>query len=126
LVNPILMAIVPVIVLLIPGLRTIPFFFRLRMKLRILRWYRALLALEKDVLGANAHANREDLLTRLDHIEQGVNQMKVPASFADQFYALRGYIAFVRNQLVDRSRSLRCRACSIRPSSSTAFRRLTP
>jgi hypothetical protein len=38
-------------------------------------------------------------LSRLDQIEAGVNHMKVPASFADQFYALRGYVAFVRNQL---------------------------
>ncbi len=103
LVNPILVAIVPIVVLLIPGLRAIPFVFRLRMKLRMYRWYRALMALERDVLGASRGTGREDLLTRLDHIEQGVNQMKVPASFADQFYALRGYIAFVRTQLVDRS-----------------------
>jgi hypothetical protein len=107
LVNPILVAIVPVVVLLIPGLRAIPFVFRLRMRLRIYRWYRALLTLEKEVLGSSGGTNREELLTRLDHIEHGVNQMKVPASFADQFYALRGYIAFVRNQLANPSRARR-------------------
>jgi TRAP-type uncharacterized transport system substrate-binding protein len=101
LVNPILVAIVPVIVLLVPGLKAIPFIFRLRMRLRIYRWYRALLTLERDVLGAADPAKHADLLARLDHIEQGVHMMKVPASFADQFYALRGYIAFVRNQLVN-------------------------
>jgi TRAP-type uncharacterized transport system substrate-binding protein len=105
LVNPILVAIVPVIVLLVPGLRAIPFIFRLRMRLRIYRCYRALLTLEKDVLGRVDPAKHLDLLARLDHIEQGVHRMKVPASFADQFYALRGYIAFVRNQLVKNSGS---------------------
>ena len=72
--------------------------FRLRIRLRIYRWYRALLALEKETLSSGP-ANREELLARLDQIEQGVNHMKVPASFADQFYALRGYVAFVRSQL---------------------------
>jgi hypothetical protein len=39
------------------------------------------------------------LLTRLGHIEKTVNKMKVPASFADQFYVLRQNIIFVRNKL---------------------------
>ena len=35
---------------------------------------------------------------RLDHIEEEVNKMKVPGSFADQFYGLRGDIGFVRDR----------------------------
>jgi hypothetical protein len=100
LVKGILVAIVPIIVLLVPGLKVIPFVFRLRVRLKIYRWYRALLALEREMLDGFEPARQEDLLVRLDQIEQGVNRMKVPVSFADQFYALRGYIAFVRNQLV--------------------------
>jgi hypothetical protein len=100
LVNPILVAIVPIIVLLVPGMKAIPFIFRLRVRLKIYRWYRELLALEREVLDGVHPAPNEDLIARLDHIEQGVNRMKVPVSFADQFYALRGYIAFVRNQLM--------------------------
>jgi TRAP-type uncharacterized transport system substrate-binding protein len=107
LVNPILVAIVPMIVLLIPGMRMIPFIFRLRMKLRMYRWYRALLALEKDVISPEPSTGRTELLARLDEIEKGVNQMKVPASFADQFYALRGYITFVRNQIAENTQPRR-------------------
>ena len=101
LVYPLLVAIVPVIVLLIPALKAIPFLFRLRVRLRIYRWYRALLTLEREVLAATGHQAHADLMSRLQHIEQGVNRMKVPASFADQFYALRGYIAFVRDQVIN-------------------------
>lgn len=104
LVNPILVAIVPVIVLLVPGLKAIPFIFRLRVRLRIYRWYRALLTLEREIQASPNAGNRDELLVRLGQIEQGVNHMKVPASFADQFYALRGYIAFVRNQLATNPR----------------------
>ena len=39
------------------------------------------------------------MLARLDEIEHAVNRMKVPASFADQFYSLRGHIDFVRERL---------------------------
>jgi TRAP-type uncharacterized transport system substrate-binding protein len=99
LVNRILVAFVPVVVLLIPAMKVVPSLFSLRIKLRIYRWYRALLLLERDALGPLTPGKRQELLERLDHIEQEVNKMKVPASFADQFYALRGHIRFVRDRL---------------------------
>jgi TRAP-type uncharacterized transport system substrate-binding protein len=98
LVNRIVVVIVPAIVLLIPAVRVIPTLLRLRVKLRLYRWYRALLLLDRELLG-NHSGNREELLKRLDDIEKAVNRMKVPASFADQFYGLRGHINFVRDRL---------------------------
>jgi hypothetical protein len=98
LVNRILVVIVPAIVLLIPALRLIPTLLQLRVKLRLYRWYRALLLLDKELL-ANSPGNREEFLKRIDDIEAAVNKMKVPASFADQFYGLRGHINFVRQRL---------------------------
>ena len=101
LVNRILVVFVPMVVVLIPGLRLIPVIFQWRVKLRIFRWYRALLALERDLIVELTPGMREELLQRLDNIEQAVNKMKVPASFAEQFYVLRGHIGFVRNRLSD-------------------------
>ena len=40
------------------------------------------------------------MLKRLDDIEKGVNSLKMPISFADQFYVLREHISFVRERLV--------------------------
>ena len=68
------------------------------MRLRIYRWYRALMVLEKDMAGG---VNREELLHRLENIEKAVNKMKVPASFAEQFYGLRGNIENVREDLTN-------------------------
>jgi hypothetical protein len=65
----------------------------------IFRWYRSLLALEKDVQSRDARAQTHKYLARLDQIEGAVNKMKVPASFADQFYGLRGHIGFVRERI---------------------------
>jgi len=39
------------------------------------------------------------LLQRLDEIERAVKQLKMPASFADQFYNLRAHIDYVRLKL---------------------------
>jgi len=101
LVNRILVVFVPMVVLLIPGLRTIPAIYRWRISLGIYRWYRALLALEQELLAHVEPEKRQELLMRLDHIDQAVNKMKVPASFAEQFYVLRGHIGFVRARLMN-------------------------
>src|SRR5207247_11202127 len=84
LANRILVVIVPAVVLLIPALRVIPTLLRLRVKLRLYRWYRALLLLDRELL-TNAPEKRDEFLKRLDEIERAVNRLKVPASFADQF-----------------------------------------
>jgi hypothetical protein len=100
LVNRTLVVVVPMVIVLLPGLRTIPAFFRWRIRLRIYRWYRALLVLERDLIAPLAQEERMKLLGRIDHIEEEVHRMKVPAYFADQFYVLRGHIDFVRDRLI--------------------------
>jgi TRAP-type uncharacterized transport system substrate-binding protein len=100
LVNRIIVVLVPVVLVLLPGLRIIPMLYQWRVKLRIYRSYRALLTLEKEMFSHTSSQKREELLKRLDHIEGEVNKMKVPASSADQFYALRGHIDFVHDRLI--------------------------
>lgn len=105
LVNRILVAFVPLVVVLIPVLRIVPVLYRWRIKLRIYRWYRVLRVLEQDLMAHLATEKRDEFLERLDQVEKEVNKMKVPASFGDQFYGLRGHISFVRNRLLDNARS---------------------
>jgi hypothetical protein len=91
-----LVVVVPTIVVLIPVLRSIPACYRWRVRSRIYGYYRALLSLERELFGELEPGKREQLLKRLDEIENAVNRMKVPTFFADQFYGLRGHIDFVR------------------------------
>jgi TRAP-type uncharacterized transport system substrate-binding protein len=105
LLRRVLLAFVPAIVVLIPGLRVIPAMLKLRIRLRLYRWYRALLALERGSAGATSLEKRREWLAKLDHIESEVNRLKVPASFADQFYGLREHIQFVRGRLADSAES---------------------
>ncbi len=100
LLNRILVVFVPLILVLIPGMRSIPAIYRWQMRLRIFRWYRALMVLEKDLAARRMPEAEKELLIRLDHIEHAVHKMKVPASFADQFYELRVHIGFVRERLI--------------------------
>jgi TRAP-type uncharacterized transport system substrate-binding protein len=102
LTNRILVVFVPMVVVLIPALRSIPSLYRWRIRLIIYRWYRALLGIERDMIAQRATGGRVELLNRLNRIEQSVNMMKVPASFADQFYILRGHIDFVRERLKEK------------------------
>jgi hypothetical protein len=99
----ILVVFVPAVVVLIPALRVIPALYRLRIRLLISRWYRALLTLERNLLGAAPGESLERSMARLDTIETEVNRMKVPASFADQFYSLRQHIDYVRARLTTRT-----------------------
>lgn len=101
LMSRILVIFVPIVVVLIPGLRFLHRLYRWRIELRFNRWYRALLVLERDLVSQSAPGKREDLLWRLDNIEKTVNKMKVPASFADQFYELLWHISFVRDRLMN-------------------------
>lgn len=101
LTSRILVVFVPTLVVLVPVLRSIPYLYRWRIRTRIYRRYRALLSLERELYPEPSPGKRAELLRRLDEIEKAVNRMTVPASFADQFYSLRGHIAFVRRLITE-------------------------
>lgn len=101
--NRVMVAFVPILLVLIPGLRLVPAIYRWRAQLRIYRWYRKLLVLEREVALEHTPARRQDLLQRLNEIETVVTGMKVPASFANLFYSLREHIDYVRARLAARS-----------------------
>ena len=99
LINRILVVFVPLVIILIPGLKSIPALFHWRMKLRINRWYRQLLQVEQDALRRLDAGERDPLGRRIDAIEAEVHKMKVPAAYGDQFYVLQTHISFVRGKL---------------------------
>ncbi len=99
LINRILVVFVPLIIILIPGMKSIPALFRWRIQLRINRWYRLLLLVEQNAIKQEKTENQNGLARRIDEIESEVNKMKVPASYGEQFYMLRTHINFVRNKL---------------------------
>ncbi len=93
-----LVFLVPIVVLLIPGLKMVPKFYNWRVRSRIYRVYGKLIALERSMLSRPAPKELKEMLQRLDDIEAEVNKMKMPLAFADQFYVLRDHIDFVRGR----------------------------
>lgn len=100
LLNRILVAVVPLALVLVPTIKFLPFAYRFRIQLKIYKCYRPLLRLEREAQAGNlTKEEAEELLKRLDEIEDSVNHLKVPASFASAFYELRGHVGFVRKRL---------------------------
>jgi hypothetical protein len=99
LLNRTLFVLLPIIVVVIPGLRFLPQLYSWRVNGRIHRRYGELMALERETLGNPSEERRAELLDRLDEIENSVITSKVPGSHADQLYILREHIGFVRAKL---------------------------
>jgi hypothetical protein len=88
--------------LLIPLSRIVPPLYVWRVRSRVYRWYGQLRGVEHDLAAAEGKDREElrrSLLDRLDRIEDRVNQMSIPLSFADELYGLRSHINFVRERV---------------------------
>ena len=100
LADRVLVMLVPIAIVLVPGLRYLPSLYSWRIRRRIHRRYGELMALERAALApVLTPEERAALLVRLDEIEKAVITGKIPASFADQTYVLREHIAFARARL---------------------------
>ena len=89
------LVLLPLIAILIPLSRTVPPLYEFRVRSRIFRWYGQLRGVE-DAIGTRPAA---ELLDELQGIEQRVEQVTVPLSYADELYALRTHIQMVGNRL---------------------------
>lgn len=90
--------------LIVPAPRLVPTLYRWRVRSRVYRWYGALMAIERDMLGTPTPEQHKEILTRLDDIQESVNNIKTPLSFADQLYVLREHISWVRHRLEQQAR----------------------
>ena len=89
------LVLLPLIAILIPLSRTVPPLYEFRVRSRIFRWYGQLRGVE-EAIGTRPAA---ELLDELQGIEQRVERVTVPLSYADELYALRTHIQMVGNRL---------------------------
>jgi len=97
--NRVLVVFVPMILVFVPGIRSIPVLYQWHMRLRIFRLYNALTILEKDIIGPVSTEKIEELHRQIETIENTLNKMKVPSSFGEQLSGLRDHIDSVRSKL---------------------------
>ena len=103
LIERIVAIVVPLTIVLVPGLKVAPAIFRWRVMSRIYRWYAVLQRIEHDSYDGALDARRcDELLHRLGHVEATVRKLVVPPAYGDLLYDLRGHIAAVRANLVAR------------------------
>lgn len=100
LLNRAAVVLVPILVVLIPGLRFAPNLYGWRISRRIYKRYGELMALERASLEPTTPEQSTALIERLGEIEKSIINMKVPGAFADQIYVLRRHIQFVRESLI--------------------------
>jgi TRAP-type uncharacterized transport system substrate-binding protein len=99
LLDRIVVVLLPVLLVVIPGLRYLPALYNWRIKSRIDRRYRQLMALERSSLGDLSAQHRAVLIERLAQIENSVIALKIPGSHAESLYVLREHVQFVRENL---------------------------
>ncbi len=90
-------ALFSIIAVLIPLARVLPPLYTFRIRSRIFRWYRNLRQIEHDLAAKSAPAR--ELLERLEKLEEKAKSIAVPLAYTDELYALRSYIAMVREKL---------------------------
>jgi hypothetical protein len=99
LVNRAVVVLVPIIVVLVPGLRIVPQLYGWRITNRIYKRYGELMAVERASLETTTPDQRAVLLERLAEVENSVISAKMPGAYANQIYVLRQHIHFVRERL---------------------------
>lgn len=95
--------VLPLLTLAIPLMRIAPPAYRWQVKRKIYRWYKHLRRLEEDLWRAHDDKARGKLLERLDGLQRDVGKVAVPLSYADQLYALRLHIDFLRQRIETRA-----------------------
>jgi hypothetical protein len=106
LIDRVLVVLLPLLVIVVPATRLAPQLYRWRVRSRIYRWYGALMAIDREVMSsARTPELQQRIGKRLDEIEQAVNDLRTPPSFADQLYVLREHVGLVRGRLKNSSSS---------------------
>ena len=89
--------------LILPLSKVVPPLDVWRIRSRVYRWYGQLRTVEQALEEAPEERRAEiyaEQLKRLNEIEEMVNQISIPLSFADGLYGLRSHSNFVRQRVL--------------------------
>ena len=84
-------------------MRLVPVLYAWGVRRRIFRLYGELKFLEAEMDVRAPEAAVEDLIDRLDGIEDRANHLRVPTMFAQLLYTVRHHISLVRTRLMHRA-----------------------
>jgi TRAP-type uncharacterized transport system substrate-binding protein len=94
-----ILIVIPIIAFILPLFKVVPNLYHWRLRSRIYQRYGELKHIETQITPHTSKILADDLLNRLDLIEDRVNRMKMPSNFSEYIYSLKGHIQFVRERL---------------------------
>lgn len=96
--------VIPLLTML-PIVRLAPPAYRWQIQRKIYQWYKRLRRIEAELDGATSPEQRGKLRQELDDVQQRLTKLKLPLSYAQQLYDLRGHVDFVRERLHEEATS---------------------
>lgn len=98
-IDRLVVLLIPLVTLLYPLFKVLPPTYRWRIRYRIFRYYRALLDVETRLHQDPSPEQLAWCRQRLDHIENRLNEVSVPVTYADNLYNMRLHLKLVRERL---------------------------
>jgi TRAP transporter TAXI family solute receptor len=96
---------IPLVMLMMPLLRTAPPLIRWRTRRKIYLWYSDLREIDQRLVSGLSGPELEQELARLKEIEEKLTSVDVPLSYMDEFYHLRMHLAMLQYVIELRARS---------------------
>ena len=100
LVDRLWLTLLPLLAVIVPLMRLVPFAYRWRVRSRIYRRYGELKEVELELEHNATPEKLKALLLRLEEIDRAVNRVPMPLAYADQLYMFRQNINLVRQRVL--------------------------
>lgn len=98
-IRQVLLILVPLLFIVVPLIRSLPFAYSWSMRRRVWRHYRHVREIEQDVAGARDADALERLERQLLDLDDRLAGMRLPGAFRDRAYDLRLHIELVRRRI---------------------------
>lgn len=96
-----LLVVVPLLAVVVPLVKAIPFLLNYREQNRLYSRYKNLLDIESKIRGTSlSNADAARLAAELESIERDISAQKFSIDFSDRVYTLRQHVDYVRSQLL--------------------------
>jgi hypothetical protein len=83
---------------LVPASKVIGPIYRWRMRSKIYKWYGALMKIEHELTMKITEEEGSAVVAKINEIQEKVNQVNLPLAFANELYALREHIEYVKSR----------------------------
>ena len=91
---------IPVAIILIPLIRSIPWLYSWRHRRKFFHWYRELKNLELEMVRSSEPEDISAYHEKIDWIEVSINSISVPLAFFGEVYRLQEHVDLVRGKLM--------------------------